>query len=286
MQAAQPTLTVRPYQRRDRAAVRDLAFYNARVHVHLDWQTLDEYLRDQPPWLWVAYRGHRLMGVMGLSEILSGTCWLRVAIASDRHEPMQVLQTLWHQAVDAMYEQQVHTIVALLLRGWMQDFVVTNDFDYQEDIVTLRRHGRRLPPPRYPLPQLTHASRTNVENILAIDHAAFDPPWQMSLDEIRQGMRVSAHSTIAWQDGRVVGYQITTTHGMNGHLARLAVMPAGQGLGIGGALLRNMIEWFRRRSILSVTVNTQASNIRSQRLYEVYDFERNGYDLPVWTYSL
>jgi RimJ/RimL family protein N-acetyltransferase len=34
--------------------------------------------------------------------------------------------------------------------------------------------------------------------------------------------------------------------------------------------------------VRSLTVNTQASNHRSQRLYLRYGFERNGYDLGVW----
>jgi hypothetical protein len=34
--------------------------------------------------------------------------------------------------------------------------------------------------------------------------------------------------------------------------------------------------------VLSTTVNTQESNVRSQHLYTRFGFARNGYDLPVW----
>ena len=140
---------------------------------------------------------------------------------------------------------------------------------------------------RGPIVELTFSPETSdLDTITEIDHAAFTAPWQMSHDEIYQGMRVSAYSTLAMHNDQPVGYQITTTHGMNGHLARLAVHPSAQGSGIGGALLRDMLAWFRRRDILSITVNTQNSNVKSQRLYEVYGFQRNGYDLPVWMHTL
>jgi hypothetical protein len=40
------------------------------------------------------------------------------------------------------------------------------------------------------------------------------------------------------------------------------------------------------RRVRSLTVNTQLSNLRSQRLYSAYGFRRNGHDLPVWTVGL
>ena len=47
-------------------------------------------------------------------------------------------------------------------------------------------------------------------------------------------------------------------------------------------LLIDLLSRFERRGVLSMTVNTQASNTRSQRLYTGFGFERTGYDLPVW----
>jgi ribosomal protein S18 acetylase RimI-like enzyme len=84
----------------------------------------------------------------------------------------------------------------------------------------------------------------------------------------------------------MVGYQLSTTFRSTGHLARLAVLPSMQGQGVGSALLDDMIRRFGRHDILTVTVNTQSGNYRSQRLYHHYGFRRNGYDLPVWQADL
>jgi len=83
-------------------------------------------------------------------------------------------------------------------------------------------------------------------------------------------------------ENEVVGYQISTRHRAMGHLARLAVIPNRQGKRVGSMLLHDLLSKFDKRGIKSVTVNTQNSNQSSQRLYNHYGFERNGFDLAVW----
>ena len=122
----------------------------------------------------------------------------------------------------------------------------------------------------------------DLPTLIAVDHAAFAPLWQMDKNEIRQAERISAACTVAEIGGKMVGYQLSTLYFDGAHLARLAVIPALQGRGIARALLADVLKRFERRGVRSMTVNTQASNVRSQRLYTGFGFERNGYDLPVW----
>ncbi len=81
---------------------------------------------------------------------------------------------------------------------------------------------------------------------------------------------------------QIVGYQLSTLYFDGAHLARLAISPVAQGKGVARALLSDVLTRFDRRGVRTMTVNTQSSNLRSQRLYTGYGFERNGYDLPVW----
>ncbi len=80
----------------------------------------------------------------------------------------------------------------------------------------------------------------------------------------------------------MVGYQLSTLYRDGLHLARLATLPEVQGQGIGGVLLGQLIDQFARRGVLSVTVNTQRSNLQSQRLYQRYGFDLTGLDMDVW----
>jgi ribosomal-protein-alanine N-acetyltransferase len=108
----------------------------------------------------------------------------------------------------------------------------------------------------------------------------------MTRSELHQAQRVAAFCTLAKHNDSIVGYQISTQYRDGAHLARLGVDPEWQGQGIGTLLLQNLLSRFYQRQITTVTVNTQASNIRSQRLYRDFGFYRNGYDLPVWSVSL
>jgi len=278
---------VRRYERRDLTPMRDLAFYNFRAHTHLDWQTVYEYLQSDPERTWVVTRGEAVVAAMSLSEPISGCSWVRLLFLHDDEALMDVLPPLWMAVTDELRGEGVQQVAALLIRNWMQDWAQAQGFQYVEDIVTLRYQQRDLPPVP-PRPNLTFhpIELTDLKDIHKLDVAAFHNPWRMTLRETRLGVRVGVYCTMARDGERVAGYQIATTHGMNGHLARLGVAPMYQKRGIGGWLVHDMLRFFHERDVYSVTVNTQGTNVKSQRLYERFGFARNGYDLPVWTIRL
>ncbi|MDZ4765455.1 MAG: GNAT family N-acetyltransferase [Chloroflexota bacterium] len=292
-------LSILPYHRRHRQAIRDLLFRHENTHVHLDWQETDTWLDGEEGVTRLAFMGAHLIGVLAFSEPLGGTCWIRIASFHDTHDPVPLLAALWLDAAAALRATGVTLVALLLLRDWIGTLVAPLGFAPREDIITLRRAAAHAgtgysegdAPPV--LPDMTPDGITlrsvvpeDIDAIIAIDHRAFAPPWQMTPREIRQAQRISAYSTVAERDRRVVGYQICTVYFDGAHLARLAVDPAVQRLGVGAALVSGGIRHFARRGIGIMTVNTQASNTRSQRLYERVGFRRNGYDLPVWTVGL
>ena len=93
---------------------------------------------------------------------------------------------------------------------------------------------------------------------------------------------MASSATIATLDGEVIGYQLSTRQDEVGHLARLAIHPAHRRKGIASALLHHLMDDFWQRGVTDLSVNTQMSNLPSQRLYERYGFFRNGYDLELW----
>jgi ribosomal protein S18 acetylase RimI-like enzyme len=119
-----------------------------------------------------------------------------------------------------------------------------------------------------------------------IDMLAFDPVWRHSRDSLGLAFRQAAIATVAEHSGEIVGYQISTSTPIGGHLARLAVMPDWQGHGIGYALLNDMLSQFERRGAQSITVNTQQDNLASLALYEKAGFRRTGEEYPVYEFSV
>ncbi|MBI5666633.1 MAG: GNAT family N-acetyltransferase [Chloroflexi bacterium] len=279
-------LTITPYQRRYLQRVRDLIFHNHMVHTHLDWHETDQWLDTQTVPMRLAWYKGRLVGVLGVSAPLNHTCWVRLAVVQDQSDHSRILRALWDELVIELRSLYIEAVALLAMHDWILRYIPMLGFRYIEDIITLERNGAELPPPR-PNPMLIRsAEMEDLEAMVRVDNAAFAPPWQLSLDELRQAYRIAASCTVGELDGEMVGYQLTTLYFDGAHLARLAVVPEAQGLGLGGALLGDALQRFMRRSVYTMTLNTQSSNIRSRHLYTRYGFKPNGYDLPYWLVKL
>lgn len=228
----------------------------------------------------------RLIGLLAASQPLNHTTWIRLGAAFSRLDTQLILETLWAALRAELRAQETQAVYLLAVNDWLARYVPQMGFYSQETVVTLIRSGWELPPARKITVDVRPATEGDLLEMLAVDNAAFAPPWQLSLGEMRQAYRIAHSCTVALQEGRIIGYQISTIYHATGHLARLAVLPEFQGAGIGGVLLEDLVKHFWRRHIQTITVNTQASNIRSQNLYMRYGFIRNGYDLAVWETQL
>lgn len=264
----------------------DLAFQSNLVHTHLDWHEISAWLEIPDVPMRLAWEGGRLAGVMAASTPLNNTCWLRLIAISEGVAAAPVMGKLWEHTENLLAKRGVHMVFLLISHNWLLDHMTRMQFVYDEDIITLRRDGTDIPPPRLTPFSVRSAVQDDLPRMVAVDQTAFPPPWQLTYDDLHEARRMSISCTVATLNSAIVGYQLSTQHRQSGHLARLAALPEYQGQGMGGALLDDLIRRLLQRSIRTLTVNTQASNIRSQRLYQRYGFVRNGYDLPVWVHPI
>jgi ribosomal-protein-alanine N-acetyltransferase len=278
-------ITVTAYEPRYRQQVLDLFYRAYQVHIHLDWYTIEQWLEGEAEILRLAWDDHHLVGVMGAAPPLNGTSWLRLILLRDRAPSRTTLLALWESTRKALIPLGTLSAWVLLSNESLADDVRALGFEQEEWVVTLRRQGEELPEPVTTAVEIHPLELDNLESAVQVDHRAFAAPWQLDASDLYQAVRLSDSATIACLDGEVIGYQLSTRYRETGHLARLAVLPQQQGKGVGGALLRQMINSFLRKRVIAVTVNTQLSNVQSQRLYEYYGFRRNHYDLPVWKYQ-
>lgn len=279
-------ISISPYERRYLQRVRDLIFHNHMVHTHLDWHETDQWLDTQTVPMRLAWQRGRLVGALGVSAPLNRTCWVRLAVVQDHSDHSRILRALWDDLVVELRSRYIHTVALLAMHDWILHYAPLLGFRYQEDVITLERSGPELPSPRSNHMLIRSAEIEDLETMARVDNSAFAPPWQLSLDELRQAYRISASCTVGLLDEELVAYQLTTLYFDGAHLARLAVSPDAQGLGLGGALLGDVVQRFLRRSIYTMTLNTQSSNTRSRHLYARYGFKPNGYDLPYWVNKL
>lgn len=281
------SVEVVPYARRFRREL--LALVNnsaAWLHVHLDWHSVEAWLAHAEVPIYLALQGQRVIGAIASTPPLSGAAWLRlVALRTETATSAfgaEVFAVLWRALRLRLLALRCAELAALALYDWVSDLLAEHGFTHIEDIITLRRHGFEVPASPRPDLRVRHAQAHEATVAAAIDRAAFLPLWALDESSVRQAVRSAASFTLAEQDGRALGYQISTLHGESVHLARLAVLPEAQGSGVGGALLSELLSSFAKRGVLTASVNTQASNLRSRRLYERYGFAHSGMDIPCW----
>lgn len=279
-------VTLTTYTRKNRRDLLRLVQDGQRLHIHLEWHTVDEWIDASEGPIHLAWMGRSLVGAIASSAPLGDTAWLRLVAIDDDVDPDSLLVELWESLRAQLVERDVKQVGVLLMYPWLAPHLEKLGFVLYERIVTLRRQGLNVPAPLRNDVQIRNANWRQAPEVADIDHAAFKPLWQLHHAVLREAARSAASFTVAEIDGRMVGYELSTLYRDGAHLARLATLPEVQGSGVGGILLGEMINRFLRRGVMSVSVNTQATNLQSQRLYQRYGFDFTGLDMPVWTVAI
>jgi ribosomal protein S18 acetylase RimI-like enzyme len=126
--------------------------------------------------------------------------------------------------------------------------------------------------------------------VLALDHVAFDPFWQIDEAGLMDALHATPRARFRVAVGArpdptgstgIAGYAITGRAGGHGFLQRLAVHPAWQRRGVGRALVLDGLAWLERRGVDRAVVNTQLENRKALALYESLGFRREPRGLSV-----
>lgn len=265
---------LQPTQQR---AVLDFIERHTRVHRHLNWRPMREWLCDDGALCFVAHQQAAITGVVAFSRPIAGQSWLRLLALHD-DAPLYLGQQLIEHGCAALSADDNPTIYLLQMAGWLIAPLVGVGFDRVNELVHLKRPAN-LPVAETVSAQLRPVSRGDLPDVAAIDQAAFAAPWQMEDEDVQAAYAYASHFLMAMVDGQPVGYHLATTYPGGVHLARLATLPAWHGRGIGRQLVLALI--YRSRG-LPITVNTQADNHASRWLYERLGFALKPDRTPVW----
>ncbi len=279
-------ITIAPYARQNRYDLLRLIQGEHRLHIHLDWHSVDDWIADPDIPMFLAWFNSELVGAIAASAPQANTTWLRLIVFRHNFAPDELLAALWPPLRERLINLGVELTSVLILYPWLVPHLAALGFSFHEEIVTLRWQGSSIPLPRRKDIHIRHVAWHDAKLAVPVDHAAFTPIWQLDLDSLQQAARSAASFALAELDGRIVGYQLSTLYHEGAHLARLATLPEVQGSGVGGVLLGDMIQQYVRRNVAGITVNTQQSNAQSLRLYRRYGFDFTGLNMPVWAVRL
>jgi ribosomal protein S18 acetylase RimI-like enzyme len=268
----------------DRTLVSSLLAASSWKHQHLDWFSALELIGIPPYYL--ALEGPRAIGCLACPPDVPEVDWLRLFVVQTGHSVESVWDPLWEVVREAARLSGATVAAALPTAEWMPALLERAGFERVNEVVFLEWDASP-PPVDRPAPARVRPFRPReIAAVAEIDHRAFHPLWQLSDRSLEAALAQAAVATVAEVDGNIVGYQITTATGVGAHLARLAVDPPLQRSGIGSLLVTDALRFLSRRGLHRVSVNTQADNAPSLRLYSSLAFAPSGQSFPVYTFPL
>lgn len=253
----------------------------SRTHYHLDWRPVQVWLKDNDTLTLLAYENKELLGVMSFSAPYGQTLWIRLIVLHD-NAPLSVFHTL---LAEARHRTRVHItqFAVLEFETWVQSLVSEGGFELLERIVHFRRTTLPDTFEKAAWFEIYPVRRDDLGVIEEIDHSAFAPIWQMKRADLQAVLQYAVEFSFAVVNGYCMAYILATEYTDNIHLARLATLPQWQGYGVATTLVKHLISRFPDREM---TVNTQASNLASQRVYERLGFQKEAFSTAIWRLRL
>jgi ribosomal protein S18 acetylase RimI-like enzyme len=193
---------------------------------------------------------------------------------------------LWPAAREEIGRAGGAKVAAIAIHPWFQNLLAASGFENHQQIVLLEWRYRPTMARETSGIRIRKMTETDLPEVEKTDAASFDPLWQNPLETLRRAYAQALYATVVENENGIIGYQISTGGGQRAHLARLAVHPAVQGKGAGGALLNDLFVFLSHMGIARLSVNTQSDNQASLNLYQRMGFVRTGEQYPVYTFDI
>jgi [ribosomal protein S18]-alanine N-acetyltransferase len=274
-------LRVRRAVAADHQQIADLMFFEAYVHRHLDWQTPLDWLGHAP--YWVLEENGRIDAALACPPDSESIAWIRLFTHAAQLSAASAWSPLWDVVRRELAGRGGATVAAIAMQRWFDSLLTGSGFSLAQHIVLLEwndqpRVLRSFPPELTIRPMLEN----DLTHIVAVDLAAFEPLWQISLPALRKAYSQALYAAVIEDSSGMLGYQLSTWSPNGAHLARLAVRPEAQGRGLGAGLINDLILQMQKGGAARITVNTQSDNTASLGLYQKLGFRRTGEQYPVY----
>ncbi len=294
--AASSARKVRTANLQDKADIMLLLQNGHYSHVHLDWQppvdwigeksfvVVPDVLKKQSPFSEVIFGPQpKLAACLAAIADPPPAAWVRVAAVRRIDDAPTLFAAMMEQIITYLEETAVTELGWLVFNEWPLHLLTSLGFTQANEISTYVKYDMDVPEsPVNPELTIRPARPGDMASLAHIEAAAFAPLWRHSASGLRQAYTQAFSFDVAEWNGRLVGFQFSTSNQDNAHLVRMTVVPDLQKAGIGSALLAHAIQGYKASKLRYITLNTQADNLPSQRLYTKFGFQLSGQRLPIW----
>jgi ribosomal protein S18 acetylase RimI-like enzyme len=275
--------TIRPAILADRDQLADLLTTCYYLHRHLDWRHPLDWLGADP--FFVVEQKGRIIAALACPPEPAGIAWLRLFCADRISELVPSWNLLWEAAKENLQQNGNYLVGVIILEDWFIPLLTAVGFSSGQSIVLLEREA--FDPLHVSLPcgfSIRLMLLADLAEVADVDAQAFESLWQNPLPALESAYSQTVIATVIENEGKIVGYQMSTRNPHGVHLARLAVILPMQGRGLGAALIADLVHRATRFGLYHMTVNTQSDNLSSLALYRKTGFHETGNRYPVYTF--
>lgn len=251
-----------------------------RVFDRLDWWRVTEWA-DSDAWARWGDEGAVLITPSDLdctdatTRSQACTAWVRWCAIADGVSASQRLRVLFHQAEMRSSQLNVRRILCIARSSdWLTAYLPDLGYETVDRMLTFQLDTSHVTCSAVSpsVVVMRDAQQDDLAGVCALDENAFDEPWRYPSPLLRRAFEGAFDFTVAERDGHLVGYRCCLLDEDTGHVVRLAVQPDIRNNKIGSALLMDGVRKLQRAGVRKVTLNTQESNLASQRLYRRLGF--------------
>lgn len=271
--------TVRPSHAADLTRVSRLLRDGAHRYCMLNGSELPELLRQGCAV--VLESDNELWGVAVAGHLIADAAWLHGLAFVEGVEPragLTLMLPLFHQQIAAKGVAHLFYASDDTADSWLLPIMPTMGYQPETEVVVYEKRGTLIPSPGSDEVRVRPANAVDVHAITQIDGACFEAHWTKPETILGPAIGFGPLFVVAEWAGQMVGYAYATSHfgGRLVHLVRIAVLPNCQGHAVGIRLLAEVVGFARRCGAQTLTLNTQAYNLRAQRLYRWFGFAPTG----------
>lgn len=265
------------------------------IHTHIDWRPPGDWLAWPGFYVYDLSRGdgedHVPRSMFGNNPYTVSAClavtadpppaaWVRLAAFLEAN-----FSQAWalFSAVVERLDPAIEEIAWFVDEDWPLAWVERLGFVPAGEVISFLKTDTTYPAFDAPAGLVIRPAKADdLPALAAMEAKAFAPRWRHSAEGLFLAWQRAFSFDVALLAGEPVGFQMS--HGGRGkaHLSRMTVEPALQRRGIGAALLAHAIDDYQAREVRTITLNTQADNEPSQRLYRRFGFRPVGDTWPVW----
>lgn len=252
---------------------------------HLDWLPSQSRLSEASTFCLID--DDKIQAVLSVAPENRNFAWLRFFFTQRDGNHNANFEQLFEHAKAWLKDKQIPKLYALSTSEWIERLLIKHGFQLDNQIVSLSSQELTVKARTLPENLQIRPMRLNdIPELEGLDELCFRPPWQLNQSSLEKSYIKGANSSVVSHGGRLIGYQISDNIFDHLHLARIAVHPDFQGKGIARQLMAEMINYFGDYAIQTYSVNTQADNLASLRLYHSFGFKEEGRPTPVYLFEI